>query len=748
NNCVRTRPPENRDPTRVEMEACRPSVERDILATKPKAIFGFGNIPLKWAFNESHISTWRGRRLPINVKGHKCWYYPMLHPAFIGHKEKKFSWGDGYRSDEEFAFHLDLKRAFAELPDLPEPIIHTKEQALTNIRIIEDPVEAIGAIRSMRMSKVVGLDYETNCLRPYSEGSRILTIALANEAEAVAFPLDHSQCWWSEPEKKRVADEFERFLYEAPCIKIAHHLTFEMEWAAYFFGPDCLHTGTWGCSESQAYILDERSDKSGGGRSLHFLCLQRFGLPLKDITGNLDRLNLDKAPLPKVLQYNGLDAKYHRLLYLEQEPLLAAEGLTKVYQKQLNRAPTAVLTQLSGIPLNPSETRKLQKQYRKKIEKIEGDIKALEITKRFRKLKGHDYRPSAPQDVAFVCRRILQVETEKVDEAALSKIKHPIVKHTLRWRKANKLLSTYVEPCLPGSQVLFPDGMLHPITGITTTDTWRTSSEAPNYQNWPKRNKEAKEVRRQVEVEPGYKIVSVDFAGIQARNVAMESKDAALINAFWNDYDIHSDWRDRAYKKYPKWMTKEQRADKDEMKAFRNVAKNGFVFPSFFGAQVPKLSRVMNIPEEYIVRLVKDFWEEFPDIKQWHERIFKTYHEKGYVTGLTGFRRRAPISPNQIINAPIQSDEALIVCEAMYRLSKLNDDYLQARLEIHDDLTFIFPNKKVDHYIDIITKEMTRPIFKWINVPIVVEVSIGQNWADMEEIKDKFSSANLWSHKP
>src|SRR5262245_50288228 len=57
NNCVRTRPPKNREPTDHELECCRPSIEKDIEETKPKAIFGFGNVPLRWAFGRQGITT-------------------------------------------------------------------------------------------------------------------------------------------------------------------------------------------------------------------------------------------------------------------------------------------------------------------------------------------------------------------------------------------------------------------------------------------------------------------------------------------------------------------------------------------------------------------------------------------------------------------------------------------------------------------------------------------------------------------
>jgi hypothetical protein len=188
--------------------------------------------------------------------------------------------------------------------------------------------------------------------------------------------------------------------------------------------------------------------------------------------------------------------------------------------------------------------------------------------------------------------------------------------------------------------------------------------------------------------------LSFDYGQIQARNVAMESLDKALIKAFWDRYDIHQDWMERISAAHPSWMPKD--ADKDTRKKFRHRAKNEFVFPSFFGAQPKSLSRYLSVPINVVTRLHTQFWDLFPDIKAWHERILKQYSELGYVAGLSGFRRHAPASPNEIINAPIQADEAAIVCDAMTRLSELGDPRLQANMEIHDDLTFLWRDRDVD----------------------------------------------------
>jgi DNA polymerase I-like protein with 3'-5' exonuclease and polymerase domains len=182
--------------------------------------------------------------------------------------------------------------------------------------------------------------------------------------------------------------------------------------------------------------------------------------------------------------------------------------------------------------------------------------------------------------------------------------------------------------------------------------------------------------------------------------------------------------------------------DKDLFKKHRYMSKNKFVFPSFFGARPKSIARALGVDLRIAERLQAMFWDEFPDIKAWQDNLVKSYYKQGYVTGLSGFRRRAPVIHNELINSPIQSDESIIVCGAMIRVARLG---LPCTMEIHDDLTFVMPNKKIDEYSELIIGEMLRITFDWINVPLEVERKIGQDWGQMKDA-GKFESVgkNSW----
>src|SRR5690606_14165186 len=110
------------------------------------------------------------------------------------------------------------------------PVIHSKDDVFDGVDFVTgargqtDLDRVVKFLRSLYDPQVVGLDYETNALRPYNPESKILTIALSSKRETLAFPLEHSGSGWSKENLITVLDEYEKFLYEAKCRKIAHHL--------------------------------------------------------------------------------------------------------------------------------------------------------------------------------------------------------------------------------------------------------------------------------------------------------------------------------------------------------------------------------------------------------------------------------------------------------------------------------------------------------------------------------------------
>ena len=76
-NVVKCRPPENRDPLPVEINACSDYLERQIAALKPLVIVTLGRVSMAKFFGGEKISVIHGR--PRKKDGYVC--IPMFHPA-------------------------------------------------------------------------------------------------------------------------------------------------------------------------------------------------------------------------------------------------------------------------------------------------------------------------------------------------------------------------------------------------------------------------------------------------------------------------------------------------------------------------------------------------------------------------------------------------------------------------------------------------------------------------------------------
>lgn len=722
-----------KEPDYVATECCRPQVTEDILKCRPDAVIVIGKIPLAWIAKETHAYLWQGRRFPATIEDHTFWVYPFVHPYDVL-KDRRW---DGHVPDTEITWGRQFRRVFREISTegVKAPCVMTPADAMEGV----DWVFGVGKSDLRRIEKHLeaaandtlnGLDYETSHLRPYNDDTKILTGSVTHKGGTLSFPFDHKEALWTPGQRSMLGDMWTEYLCHDGPKKIAHQLAFEMEWSAVEFGVEVLDS-RWGDSISQAYVINEKQ----GMLALEVLTQQYYGINIKSLS-NVDRKNMAKEPLAKILPYNGMDSKFHRKLFIRQAPLIAEQGLEAVYEHQIKRIPALVRTQMHGVPIDQVQLSAQRKTYEKAQRVALRQMKELPCWDKYEKLYGAVFNPGSNHDLKKMLA-MLGMPNAGGDEKALKKIAHPLGKALLKWRKPSRILSTYCDPVTAGTDncELMDDDRIHPIISTYKVETWRTSSEDPNIQNWPVRGPNY--VIRKVVAKEGYKIVKFDYAGIQARNIAMESEDSAFMQAFFDWYDIHTEWTQNFKERMPKWAPVELN-DPKVFKEVRGSVKNGFVFPSFFGAQAKSIAVSINaipgirkaMPVEVVEELQDDLFNQFPRIKKWQGKLKKFYEKNGYVTGHSGFRRRAPISFNQLINSPIQGDESIIVLSA--HIALVNRGIIPM-MEIHDDLSFLWKKKDIERKSEIVITEMLKHRFDWINVPLVVERAIGDNWAECEK---------------
>jgi uracil-DNA glycosylase family 4 len=762
NNILGCHPPKNRSPLPQEVACCRPRVVKDIAQHKPRVIWGFGNVPLTWVSGFSGINNWRGRRMPVKIGDTTYWYYAFLHPSFLSRVARDNR--EDFGSEDERMTWLDLRRAYAELDELPRPVVHTPEMAKANVECITDINHIAKALQWAARLPTVGWDYETNRLRPYEEGARILSVGVGTLEKAYSFPIHHPGAGYTKKQIAEVEELCRRFLVGAACKKRVHNLAFELEWSGHKFGIETIRARPWEDTANMAVILDERTGRKikDGPMSLVFLCQQRFGFNLKKIS-NVDRAKLESTPLSTVLLYNGMDAKYHDGLGDELSADIERVGLQEANRLAQRRVPTVVLSQLKGVPVDQAMVNKLFKKYDKKVKDCERVIQELPVVKRFIRQRGREFNPfSTAKDLPIVLDEMLGLSevwvTDKftkkekftTEETALDAViqNHPeesdavqLAKALIELRAASGTKVKYVDSLMIGSDncVVYPDGLVHTNFNTFFVETGRLSSDDPNLQNFPKRDEGTKEVRRSVAAGPGEIILAFDYGQIEARVVAMFTHDKTFVKALWDRWDVHADWAKRLACAYPSRVGgKKFISDKKVMKDFRTDIKNQWTFPLFFGATAHSVSGYLKMPQDIIEEQIEEFWKMFPDTKAWQDGLVEFYNRNGYVECMTGRRRRGPMTINQLINAPVQGTAAEIVLDAMSRLSEKEDPETQPEINIHDDLTFLrVRTERAEAVAEKVIYTMLTVPFKWAHVvPITVEMSMGKNWCDLEELKD------------
>lgn len=756
-NVVNCRPPKNRTPVWTEIECCRPRRIRWIEQTKPKLIVGLGAVPLHWALGSTDLAGMRGRLFAIKVGNHQCWFLPTYHPSFI--LRTAFNKKKPLNSRLGHCFRMDIKRAFELVGSLGKVHIDDEAEIKSNIVTPTDFAELRALLDHARAAKAKAVDIETKGLRPFSHNPGIMSVAFSFDDTNFSFAVSHPSTKWSKAQQTELKATLGEIVRDN-SLKIAHNAPFEIEWFAWYLGLDAINHGAWECTQMQAHFLDERRGKQGHGdeerrapyQSLDFLCKQHFGFRFKHLF-KMNKGDMSLSDLNEMLLYNGVDTKITLRLWEWQNSLLKQEGLYDAYLEALPRQPTVALMQTLGVPVDQAEIKASQEALGEEITEIEAEIKALPDVKAF----GGNFNPLSTDDTLRIFETRLKgistptisrtkTEGPSVDKRVLETIDHPLAGLIIKLRNRVKMKSTYVDDLELGKgELVYPDGCLHTNFNTTFTETGRISSDAPNLQNYPKRNDSW--VRKSIIAPPGHLMVAIDYGQLEACTGAMCSKDEYLVNALWNDYDIHMEWAQKIAQKIPALGP----ADK----AFRSLIKNKMTFPSFFGAANESIRDYLasatnfDIQQNDIDDIMDEFWATFSGMKVWQDRLMKRYYECGYVESPQGRRHRYPLTRNQAINMPIQCAAAELVCDAMCRLShkavQTGNWYLHPVLNIHDDLSFFIPEREplFSEAIEIIIHEMLTFDFKWINVPLGVEVSVGRNWADLKEIGKYYSNKDL-----
>ncbi len=435
--------------------------------------------------------------------------------------------------------------------------------------------------------------------------------------------------------------------------------------------------------------------------------------------------------LEKACEYAAEDAYITRELYFKLEEEFKEQNcenlLSLAFKYEFDFIYIISAMQEYGIKVDVNLLQELKEKNAKYLK---------ELTSKIHELSSSVFNINSPKQLGEILFDKLGIKPPKktktgysTNEAVLQKIykEHEVVPKILDYREAFKLQSTYIEPLLTLA-LENSENKIHTSFLQTGTATGRLSSKNPNLQNIPVKSEAGKEIRRAFIAKEGYSLVGVDYSQIELRLLAHFSKDEALVKAFNEGLDIHTQ---TAVKIFGQDLALEK----------RNVAKS-INFGLLYGMGSRKLGETLGIPSKEAKVYIESYFEAFSTVKSYLKSIEDDVLQDGYVTTLIGRRRifDFDLAPamlrasylREAVNTRFQGSAADLIKLSMIEIhDKYKDDInITMPLQIHDELIFEIKNE----FLEKITKDIKNIMEKIypLNVPLLVSVNVGNNWAELK----------------
>ncbi len=445
------------------------------------------------------------------------------------------------------------------------------------------------------------------------------------------------------------------------------------------------------------------------------------------------QLEFAAVPVEKRAEYFCEQADLAIRLRENLEPLLKQKGQEQVfYEIESPLMPVLVAMEQEGIRLDAGAMAEFGSQLAKEVDLLEKTVCHL---------AGSTFNISSPKQLGQVLFEVLKIcEKPKktrtgqyaTDEQTLAALApdHEIVRKLMEHRVASKLKSTYAD-ALPAA-ISPRTGRIHTTYNQVATSTGRLNSQDPNLQNIPIRSERGQEIRKAfVPRDKDHRLLSADYSQIELRIIAALSREAGLLEAFRTGADVHTATAARVYNVFFELVT-------PEMRRKAKMVNYGIAYGiSAFG-----LAQRLGIPRREAAEIIEQYFKQFSGIRTYMDGTMEFARKHGYVLTVTGRRRylRDINSSNatvrggaerNAINAPIQGTAADMIKIAMINIHReLNRLNLKTRmlLQVHDELVFDLYAPEEKAVREIVEEKMKTAIK--LEVPIEVEIGVGQNWLE------------------
>jgi len=384
--------------------------------------------------------------------------------------------------------------------------------------------EAVGvAIEDILKHNIIEVDTETTGFDPYTK--KIVLVQIGIPGKSYVFDVR------SDTERSSMhLDQLQPVLNNATILKLLQNAVFDMKMLK-------VKAGYYLENIYDTMLVEQLFNlgKIGRGARLADLVLKYLGLVLpKEPATTFKDYNQEYRPFQ--LEYAANDVTILSLIRELQLPRIKSEGFENVCRLEFEFTKPMCEMELNGITLDKDKWRIMMKDIDAERNSEFNLIQELLFSTYGKNvLFGVPVvNLDSPKQLLKALNTYGITNLDSTAEASLKRYKDvPVINSLLKFRKLNKLMSTYGETLLE---------KIHPITGRLHTrfkqmvSTGRMSSSAPNLQNIPKKQK----YRSCFIAKPGYSLVTADMSGAELRILGNISEDKVFIECYANGIDLHT----------------------------------------------------------------------------------------------------------------------------------------------------------------------------------------------------------------
>ncbi len=468
---------------------------------------------------------------------------------------------------------------------------------------------------------------------------------------------------------------------------------------------------------------------------LALLYLKYQPIPLSALAGKMKKTEshdvMASIPTPIIAEYGAEDADITLQLKNVLLPKMQSEGLMDVASKvEFPLMEVLTTVEYNGVKIDTKMLADVSKEMERE---------AQTLGQKIFEYAGGDFNIDSPKQLGDILFNKLGLPTIKKTKTGFStdagvldalKAHHPIAEYILNYRQYQKLRSTYVDaiPLLVNPAT----GLVHTTYNQAVAATGRLSSMDPNLQNIPIKTEIGRGLRKAfVSRFKEGEILSADYSQIELRIMAHVAHEEALLAAFRNNEDIHTQTSAKVFGVAPEDVTREMRRKAKEIN-----------YGIMYGIGAFGLSTRLGITRNEGSEIIKNYFLAFPTIKHFIDSTIAFAKRTGYVQTMLG-RRRYMTNINAsnavvraaderaAINMPIQGTAAEMLKIAMINIQKeIEKRKLKSLMimQVHDELVFdVYPGEK-EALTEIVPEKMKTALP--MDVVIDVDYGFGKTWFD------------------